>query len=191
MALTVCKECGNQVSTKADACPHCGAKQKRRISTLGCLGMVVIFFLVLGVIGALVSSNTSTPTIADRANAGASSESSGVASSHAPSSGYSQDGPQLQLISWSWHDESGYAIAEGQVKNISSENLRNVEAIVSYYTGDKKFVTADDAVIDFNPILPGQTSSFKTMGTYNPAMTNAAIDFKDLLGGTIPWKKSE
>ena len=27
MALKECKECGGQVSTKADVCPHCGAKK--------------------------------------------------------------------------------------------------------------------------------------------------------------------
>lgn len=25
MAMTLCKECGQPISTKAEACPHCGA----------------------------------------------------------------------------------------------------------------------------------------------------------------------
>lgn len=32
MALTECKECGHQVSDKADACHHCGARQPKRTS---------------------------------------------------------------------------------------------------------------------------------------------------------------
>ena len=28
MALIKCRECGNQVSTEASACPHCGAPQR-------------------------------------------------------------------------------------------------------------------------------------------------------------------
>lgn len=32
MAMTRCKECGNEVSTKAEACPKCGAKRPRPTS---------------------------------------------------------------------------------------------------------------------------------------------------------------
>ena len=42
MALTKCLECEKEVSTKADACPHCGAK--RRSSGGGC---VLLFLVVL------------------------------------------------------------------------------------------------------------------------------------------------
>ena len=40
MAMTKCKECGGEISTKADACPRCGAKQVR---TSGCAKIVLIF----------------------------------------------------------------------------------------------------------------------------------------------------
>lgn len=33
MALTKCRECGNQISDQAVACPHCGAKPPKRTST--------------------------------------------------------------------------------------------------------------------------------------------------------------
>lgn len=64
MAMTKCKECGNEISTKADACPNCGAKQVR---TSGCAKVVLIFlgFIVfVAVIGQCnrdQSSTTSTP----------------------------------------------------------------------------------------------------------------------------------
>jgi hypothetical protein len=41
MAMTVCKECKAQISTKADTCPQCGAKQTR---TSGCAIIAAIFF---------------------------------------------------------------------------------------------------------------------------------------------------
>ena len=50
------------------------------------------------------------------------------------------------------------------------------------------FITSDDALIDYNPILPGQTSPFKAMATENPAMRKASIDFKELMGGSIEWR---
>ncbi len=42
MALTKCKECGSDVSTKADACPKCGAKRPRRTSLLAWLGALIL-----------------------------------------------------------------------------------------------------------------------------------------------------
>ena len=55
MALKKCKECKKDVSSKADLCPHCGAKQKR--STIGC-GSAIFIIIVLGFIGSQFSSYT-------------------------------------------------------------------------------------------------------------------------------------
>lgn len=171
MAMTKCKECGTDISTKAEACPKCGAKRKKT-SPIGCLlGIIVLIIIIAGSISA---PNSAT-------------NSSGTASSSASQ----QSETKLILLNWSWHEEHGYAIVEGEVKNISSENLRNVQAVATFYTADGKFITSDDALIEYNPIIPGQTSPFKTMATYNPAMDSAKITFKELMGGTIPWKKKE
>lgn len=35
MAMTNCRECGNQMSSKAISCPKCGAKRSRTISAAG------------------------------------------------------------------------------------------------------------------------------------------------------------
>ncbi len=53
MALKKCKDCGEQVSTSATACPKCGAPIKKRIS--GCAAILVIG-LVLIVIGIVIRS---------------------------------------------------------------------------------------------------------------------------------------
>ena len=44
MALTTCGECGTEVSTKADACPKCGAVRKRKASFS--LGRLVVLLLL-------------------------------------------------------------------------------------------------------------------------------------------------
>ena len=56
MALKKCRECGNDVSTSASACPKCGAKVKRP-GCLGIIGGLFVIFLVLGVMGNLVSKD--------------------------------------------------------------------------------------------------------------------------------------
>jgi len=63
MALKKCKECGGKVSSKADQCPHCGAKTKRQ--SIGCGGLLLILFII-GIIGSIMnqpspSSNTTPP----------------------------------------------------------------------------------------------------------------------------------
>lgn len=53
MALVKCKECGEEVSSKAEKCPKCGVQIARK--PIGCGGAMAIFIL-LGVIGASMSS---------------------------------------------------------------------------------------------------------------------------------------
>lgn len=60
MAMTKCKECGAEISTTADACPKCGAKQ---IRTSGCAKLVLAFFGLI-VFVAIVGQCTSPGTTA-------------------------------------------------------------------------------------------------------------------------------
>lgn len=48
MALVECRECGGKVSTGADACPHCGAKNFYRPPW----AMPLMFLMLLFSIGA-------------------------------------------------------------------------------------------------------------------------------------------
>lgn len=60
MALTKCKECGEQISTKAAACPKCGAVPKKKTSLFTWLVVIVLGFGIFGVItGKNGSSNSS------------------------------------------------------------------------------------------------------------------------------------
>lgn len=96
-----------------------------------------------------------------------------------------RDSCQLEIISSGWSVDHGYAQYEGQVKNISNLKLKNVQAIVTWYDKNGGMITSSSALIEYNPILPGQTSPFKVMKTANPAMQKAGVDFSHLLGGTI------
>ena len=93
-------------------------------------------------------------------------------------------GPVLELVDWNWKQASAadFVEAQGQVTNISSGSLRNVTAVVTFLTASGDFITSTDALIDFNPILPGQTSPWSVITTWNPAMQSARVEFKDLLG---------
>ena len=51
MALTVCKECGGQVSKSASVCPHCGAPRKRKTSRLTWLILILLALIIIASIG--------------------------------------------------------------------------------------------------------------------------------------------
>lgn len=96
---------------------------------------------------------------------------------------------QLELLSFRCYEEYGYFIIEGEVKNISSESLKSVEAVGTTYTETGEFVKSSEALIEYDPILPGQTSPFKVMMTTNPAITKCNVGFKEFWGTTIPTKR--
>lgn len=54
MALIKCKECGQQMSSGAAVCPHCG-KRRTSATTKGCLWIIIV-----GVIFAVIAINTGT-----------------------------------------------------------------------------------------------------------------------------------
>jgi hypothetical protein len=94
---------------------------------------------------------------------------------------------QLALISSSCTSRSdiGFNECEGFVQNISKVSLENVEVVIEWIDAAGVPQASDEALIDYNPILPGQQSPWSTIGTYNPALTQYRVRFKELLGGTI------
>ncbi len=63
MALRKCKDCGNEVSSRAAACPKCGAptNSKRRPVLIGCLcllGVPVVFLIIGAIVRPHVPSGT-------------------------------------------------------------------------------------------------------------------------------------
>jgi len=93
--------------------------------------------------------------------------------------------PALNFTLSRCSQEYSFMIAEGTVTNETTDSLKNVEAVIAFKDASGNFVTSEDALIDYNPILPGQTSPFKITATYNPAMATCEVSFKDLMGGTI------
>jgi hypothetical protein len=50
MALTKCKECKKEVSTKADKCPHCGAPVKKQGGLLRATGVILVMLVAIPVV---------------------------------------------------------------------------------------------------------------------------------------------
>lgn len=76
MAMTKCKECKNEISTKAKQCPHCGAKVQKQVG----LGGIILVAFVGYIIYTIASVDTGTPA----RSSGTSSSSSSIKSNSAP-----------------------------------------------------------------------------------------------------------
>lgn len=125
---------------------------------VGCMGLLAFFVIMGGIGGAFDQPASST------SDATAPSD---MASSPAPTSV-----PELEVLSFSWIREYGYATLEGEVRNISGAPIDNVVAVASFYDAAGNFITSGDALIDYRPILPGQTSPFGAMATGQPRDEN-------------------
>jgi hypothetical protein len=53
------------------------------------------------------------------------------------------------------------------------------------------FVSSDDALIEYNPLLAGQTSPFKTITKGNPAIKRCKIGFKHFWGAEISFEDAK
>lgn len=176
MAMIKCGECGHDISDQAKNCPSCGAPQKPKPKGIGAGGWILIAFSVwmfyeLATIGSgTPSSPNSTPGSAESAPVPAS-------------------GPMLEVQSWRCSKEYSYIFVTGEVKNISSQPLKSVLAVGEFRTKAGEFVKSADALIDYNPILPGQTSPFKAGTTDNPQIQGCQLAFKQLFGGAIAYSE--
>lgn len=60
MALTKCKECGNEVSKNAESCPKCGAPVKKKPKQYGCGTLILIGIVGFILIGVFSSNDSET-----------------------------------------------------------------------------------------------------------------------------------
>ena len=198
-AAIVCRFCGRDLPApaaagleerppEASATPTSPTSPKSGFAVL-VKWMVVAVLLVggglaaLGVLIGVISSGLPEPT---------QSRASATASAARPERPATAPPPRpaapLALLSSRGYqsDGGGYYIVEGQIRNETSEPIRSIVAVATWYDKGDTFITTDDALIDFNPLLPGQTSSFKTMSRANPEMSKFSVAFKAFSGRLLP-----
>ena len=91
--------------------------------------------------------------------------------------------PTLRVLDHKCENRNGYAVASGHVKNLSSERLRNVEAVLFAIGPDGDRVESTTALIEYTPLLPGQISPFKALMRWNPAFKRCIVEFRLLATG--------
>ena len=81
------------------------------------------------------------------------------------------------------------AVVIGEVKNVGSIKLDAVMAKGTFYDASKNVIDTGSAILDVNPLMPGQTSSFKAYGPDNPAVKSCSVVFTKMFGGEIQTVK--
>jgi hypothetical protein len=71
------------------------------------------------------------------------------------------------------------------VKNISTETLNTVQVLANFYTSDGKFISSDSTLIEYQALLPGQSSPFHSLEPWNPEMKKCTIEFNKLGGSKL------
>lgn len=188
----LCPFCSKEIPEDSRKCPHCleewdgGPDQSKTAKAEGgesgsrtpLLIFLAGFLVTLGWCSYLVNQDSgSSEWVAVDSRGSISTESS-----PGPDR---RSGPKLELGDWSWSQSHRFAIVEGVVKNLSDKPLERVQAIAQFYAEDGTFITSDSALIEYNPIMPGQESPFKVMATWNPLMKRAKVEFKKMFGGKI------
>jgi len=136
MAMTKCKECGAEISTKADSCPQCGAKRKK---TSGCASVFVVFLLLL-ILVAVVAPDTPS----------SSSKSTTSAAAAQPGAKAAESRADRETREFVWM-ERGKDAAKAKLKDPDSAKFRNV-----YFHQGKSGV----------PLTCGEVNSRNSFGGY-------------------------
>ncbi len=66
----------------------------------------------------------------------------------------------------------------GEVRNISNEPLEDVEVVAGFRSADGRLVKSGSALIDFNPLLPGQSSAFEARAEDDPEVSDCNVAFR-------------
>lgn len=93
--------------------------------------------------------------------------------------------PPLKVHSWRCSNEHGFVKVHGAVTNQSDRAINRLMVTAIYTTGNGDVVKTSDAMVDFQPLLPGQRSPFSTMTTDNPAIRSCNVTFRTMSGGEV------
>ena len=93
--------------------------------------------------------------------------------------------PPLRLLGHGCRKEQPYLICEGEVRNITGQPLDSVMAEIRFKDQAGTFVKAESALIDYQPLMPGQTSPFKVYTMGNPQIWHFSFGFREMFGGAL------
>jgi|SRR5919106_147245 hypothetical protein len=95
--------------------------------------------------------------------------------------------PRLHLLSFDCAVEHGYTYVRGEVKNLSSTPIEDLRIIGELRQADGTLVKTATAMVEYDPLMPGQSSPFEALTPHNPLATKCQPAFKTFWGPQIPY----
>ncbi|MER8882453.1 FxLYD domain-containing protein [Mesorhizobium sp. M0816] len=92
--------------------------------------------------------------------------------------------PDLKIDGSRCGTEYGFIKITGRVTNKTTRPIENLMA-VGIFSSNGDYVKSATAMVEYQPLLPGQTSPYTVMTTANPAITNCLTTFKTMFGGEV------
>lgn len=87
--------------------------------------------------------------------------------------------PVVELVSeHALRSSSAYMRVEGEVRNLTDQPIARIRAVVTWRTEQGEFITTDETMIDYDPLLPGQSSPFQVLTRNNPEMKRHWVEFR-------------
>ncbi|MEP0314142.1 FxLYD domain-containing protein [Hyphomonas sp.] len=120
-----------------------------------------------------------------RSGAADTSEVAMKAAANSPAPPPSEPDYDMKLGSWRCYSELGFQHIDGLVKNVGDQPLDTVMAVATFLDGKGGMIKTASAMIDFQPIMPGQTSPFKVITTGNPLIRKCVIQMTRMFGGQL------
>ncbi len=170
MSLIKCRECGRKISTQATYCPHCGVSP-HKISLEAEIRLVILLVLLILVI--VIA--TRMPFLRNIFTGNWSHKESVSAAVASLKINYSQ----------SYKPRPDRIAVTGEVKNLGSEILSDVEVIVRWIDKDRNLVTTDTDKIQAQPLYAGRVSSFEVISVYQDDMIDYQLSFRTVTGEDI------
>jgi hypothetical protein len=171
MSLVHCRECGHKISTQASYCPHCGASP-HKISMESEIRLIIL--LVIMVITLVVA--TRIPFLRNIFTGNWSKKESV----------FSFPVASLQInYSQSYKPVPDRIAVTGEVKNLDSVTLPDVEVIVKWYDKYGNLVATDTDRIQAQPLYAGRVSAFEVISVFQEDMIDYQLSFRTLTGGDI------
>lgn len=143
MALQKCKECGNEVSSDAKACPKCGAKVKKKFSIIKAIGFFVVAFIVIIIVAV--------------PNRSSSSKGSGSAATLSATDVEMKQG------------QSGLVVVAGKVANTSGKKLAYAQVEINLF--DSQGAQVGSTLANVNNLEPGAAWKFEAPVLQDKATT--------------------
>lgn len=167
MALTKCKECGNEVSSKAESCPKCGAKIKPK--SIGCGGLILVF-IVIGVIGSMFSQNQN------------SISSSPSAPSATDIKNQVKEQVKIKKLDWNKGGFDSVMMVKATFENKSNKDIKDIELTCEHFSNSGTKIDSNKKTI-YETIKAGKSKSIHdfNMGFIHSQAASTSCSITDLV----------